>query len=109
MDYKEPYPTYARTTMWWHVLAARISFVLVFIVLGGALQRVINTLVPTVPFKVDLLMKREQYIIWQKFYHIDAWKKYQKSKSKSKSTGSSDSTSRLLSTLTGMFKKFVPD
>nr|XP_006823057.1 PREDICTED: anoctamin-4-like [Saccoglossus kowalevskii] len=70
-DYRQPpwgMEPYARTLQHWHVLAARLAFVVVFEHVVFFLKWFIDYLIPDVPTKVKDEIKRENYLAKEAFY-----------------------------------------
>ncbi|CAG0884101.1 unnamed protein product [Darwinula stevensoni] len=64
-DYREPYwreDKYNPTSMFWHVLAARLAFVVVFQNLVFGLINVIRWIIPDTPGKLKDKIRREAYL-----------------------------------------------
>ncbi|XP_054270658.1 anoctamin-1 isoform X2 [Macrosteles quadrilineatus] len=64
-DYREPPWSphkYEKTTMYWHVLAARLAFVVLFENLVVVLVLVVQWLIPDIPAKLSEQIRREAYL-----------------------------------------------
>lgn len=71
-DYRESFEPYNKTVVWWHVIAARLAFLVAFFVLVHVFQRAIINFTPSVPESLDLHMRREQYVAWKMFYDTES-------------------------------------
>ncbi|XP_077999893.1 anoctamin-4-like isoform X2 [Glandiceps talaboti] len=72
-DYRQspwdPYP-YSPTLQYWHVLAAKLAFVIAFEHVVFFLKWLIDYLVPDVPQKVQDQIKRENYLAREALYQV---------------------------------------
>jgi anoctamin-1 len=57
---------YKRPTYYWKILAARLAFIIIFQNIVAWLQQFIDWAIPDKPFKLDSLIKREEYLVSNK-------------------------------------------
>ncbi|XP_063708488.1 anoctamin-5 isoform X2 [Culicoides brevitarsis] len=56
-------PKYKKNQVYWHVLAARLAFIVVFQNVVGLVQLLVDTLIPDVPRRIRERIKREDYLL----------------------------------------------
>lgn len=56
-------PKYKKNQVYWHVLAARLAFIVVFQNVVGLVQLLVDSLIPDVPRRVRERIKREDYLL----------------------------------------------
>ncbi|XP_041071613.1 anoctamin-4 [Carcharodon carcharias] len=73
-DYREPPHSkepYAYTLQFWHVLAARLAFIIVFEHLVFSIKNLIAYLIPDLPKDLRDRMRREKYLIQEMMYEAE--------------------------------------
>ncbi|XP_067855317.1 anoctamin-4-like isoform X2 [Heptranchias perlo] len=73
-DYREPPHSkepYAYTLQFWHVLAARLAFIIVFEHLVFSIKNLIAYLIPDLPKNLRDRMRREKYLIQEMMYEAE--------------------------------------
>uniref|UniRef100_A0A8C5HR13 Anoctamin n=1 Tax=Gouania willdenowi TaxID=441366 RepID=A0A8C5HR13_GOUWI len=73
-DYREPPDSaepYAYTLQFWHVLAARLAFIIVFEHMVFAIKTLIAYLIPDLPKDLRDRMRREKYLIQEMMYEAE--------------------------------------
>ncbi|XP_075867523.1 anoctamin-4-like [Nelusetta ayraudi] len=73
-DYREPpdsHEPYSYTLQFWHVLAARLSFIIVFEHLVFAIKTLITYLIPGLPKNLRDRMRREKHLIQEMMYEAE--------------------------------------
>ncbi|KAG7268771.1 hypothetical protein CRUP_034255 [Coryphaenoides rupestris] len=73
-DYREPPVSadpYAYTLQFWHVLAARLAFIIVFEHMVFAIKTLIAYLIPDLPKDLRDRMRREKYLIQEMMYEAE--------------------------------------
>ncbi|XP_075932197.1 anoctamin-4-like [Anarhichas minor] len=73
-DYREPPDTaepYSYTLQFWHVLAARLAFIIVFEHMVFAIKTLIAYLIPDLPKDLRDRMRREKYLIQEMMYEAE--------------------------------------
>uniref|UniRef100_UPI00398F364A anoctamin-4-like n=1 Tax=Pristiophorus japonicus TaxID=55135 RepID=UPI00398F364A len=73
-DYREPPHSkepYAYTLQFWHVLAARLAFIIVFEHLVFSVKNLIAYLIPDLPKDLRDRMRREKYLIQEMMYEAE--------------------------------------
>uniref|UniRef100_A0A8C5AEX3 Anoctamin n=1 Tax=Gadus morhua TaxID=8049 RepID=A0A8C5AEX3_GADMO len=73
-DYREPPVSadpYSYTLQFWHVLAARLAFIIVFEHLVFAIKTLIAYLIPDLPKDLRDRMRREKYLIQEMMYEAE--------------------------------------
>ncbi|XP_069760569.1 anoctamin-4-like isoform X3 [Narcine bancroftii] len=90
-DYREPpnskHP-YTYTIQFWHVLAARLAFIIVFEHLVFSIKTLIAYMIPDLPKNLRDRMRREKYLIQEMMYEAEL-ERLQKERSARKSSGKS--------------------
>ncbi|XP_056131795.1 anoctamin-4-like [Lampris incognitus] len=85
-DYREPPDStepYSYTLQFWHVLAARLAFIIVFEHMVFAIKTLIAYLIPDLPKDLRDRMRREKYLIQEMMYEAEL-ERLQKEKNKRK-------------------------
>ncbi|XP_068163555.1 anoctamin-4-like isoform X1 [Antennarius striatus] len=85
-DYREPPDSadpYSYTLQFWHVLAARLAFIIVFEHMVFAIKTLIAYLIPDLPKDLQDRMRREKYLIQEMMYEAEL-ERLQKEKNKKK-------------------------
>uniref|UniRef100_A0A3B4UV20 Anoctamin n=1 Tax=Seriola dumerili TaxID=41447 RepID=A0A3B4UV20_SERDU len=85
-DYREPPDSvepYAYTLQFWHVLAARLAFIIVFEHMVFAIKTLIAYLIPDLPKDLRDRMRREKYLIQEMMYEAEL-ERLQKEKNEKK-------------------------
>ncbi|XP_063783900.1 anoctamin-4 isoform X2 [Pseudophryne corroboree] len=73
-DYRDPphaSEPYAYTLQFWHVLAARLAFIIVFEHLVFCIKNLISYLIPDLPKDLRDRMRREKYLIQEMMYEAE--------------------------------------
>ncbi|KAM4676011.1 anoctamin-4-like [Discoglossus pictus] len=73
-DYRDPpnaAEPYAYTLQFWHVLAARLAFIIVFEHLVFCIKNLISYLIPDLPKDLRDRMRREKYLIQEMMYEAE--------------------------------------
>uniref|UniRef100_A0AAX7TRP0 Anoctamin n=1 Tax=Astatotilapia calliptera TaxID=8154 RepID=A0AAX7TRP0_ASTCA len=85
-DYREPPDSaepYSYTLQFWHVLAARLAFIIVFEHMVFAIKTLIAYLIPDLPKDLRDRMRREKYLIQEMMYEAEL-ERLQKEKNEKK-------------------------
>uniref|UniRef100_A0A8C9XRW5 Anoctamin n=1 Tax=Sander lucioperca TaxID=283035 RepID=A0A8C9XRW5_SANLU len=85
-DYREPPDSaepYAYTLQFWHVLAARLAFIIVFEHMVFSIKTLIAYLIPDLPKDLRDRMRREKYLIQEMMYEAEL-ERLQKEKNEKK-------------------------
>ncbi|XP_044042132.1 anoctamin-4-like isoform X1 [Siniperca chuatsi] len=85
-DYREPPDSaepYSYTLQFWHVLAARLAFIIVFEHMVFAIKTLIAYLIPDLPKDLRDRMRREKYLIQEMMYEAEL-ERLQKQKNEKK-------------------------
>ncbi|XP_078797817.1 anoctamin-4-like isoform X6 [Oryzias latipes] len=85
-DYREPPDSaepYSYTLQFWHVLAARLAFIIVFEHMVFAIKTLIAYLIPDLPKDLRDRMRREKYLIQETMYEAEL-ERLQKEKNEKK-------------------------
>ncbi|KAM9327575.1 anoctamin-4-like [Pholidichthys leucotaenia] len=85
-DYREPPDSaepYSYTLQFWHVLAARLAFIIVFEHMVFAIKTLIAYLIPDLPKDLQDRMRREKYLIQEMMYEAEL-ERLQKEKNEKK-------------------------
>ncbi|XP_075456791.1 anoctamin-4 isoform X2 [Ascaphus truei] len=88
-DYRDPpnaSEPYAYTLQFWHVLAARLAFIIVFEHLVFCIKNLISYLIPDLPKDLRDRMRREKYLIQEMMYEAEL-ERVQKEKKERKKNG----------------------
>ncbi|KAE8615066.1 hypothetical protein XENTR_v10008399 [Xenopus tropicalis] len=88
-DYRDPPSApepYAYTLQFWHVLAARLAFIIVFEHLVFFIKHLISYLIPDLPKDLRDRMRREKYLIQEMMYEAEL-ERVQKEKKERKKNG----------------------
>ncbi|XP_026183123.1 anoctamin-4 isoform X2 [Mastacembelus armatus] len=88
-DYREPPDSaepYSYTLQFWHVLAARLAFIIVFEHMVFAIKTLIAYLIPDLPKDLRDRMRREKYLIQEMMYEAEL-DRLQKEKNEKKKKG----------------------
>uniref|UniRef100_A0A1A8K498 Anoctamin n=1 Tax=Nothobranchius kuhntae TaxID=321403 RepID=A0A1A8K498_NOTKU len=88
-DYREPPDSaepYSYTLQFWHVLAARLAFIIVFEHMVFAIKTLIAYLIPDLPKDLRDRMRREKYLIQEMMYEAEL-ERLQKEKREKKKKG----------------------
>ncbi|XP_068128907.1 anoctamin-4 isoform X2 [Hyperolius riggenbachi] len=88
-DYRDPPHApepYAYTLQFWHVLAARLAFIIVFEHLVFCIKNLISYLIPDLPKDLRDRMRREKYLIQEMMYEAEL-ERVQKEKKERKRNG----------------------
>ncbi|KAM5170171.1 anoctamin-4 [Mantella aurantiaca] len=88
-DYRNPPhgpEPYAYTLQFWHVLAARLAFIIVFEHLVFCIKNLISYLIPDLPKDLRDRMRREKYLIQEMMYEAEL-ERVQKEKKERKRNG----------------------
>ncbi|KAM9313105.1 anoctamin-4 [Gastrophryne carolinensis] len=88
-DYRDPPHApepYAYTLQFWHVLAARLAFIIVFEHLVFCIKHLISYLIPDLPKDLRDRMRREKYLIQEMMYEAEL-ERVQKEKRERKRNG----------------------
>ncbi|XP_073401128.1 anoctamin-4 isoform X3 [Dendrobates tinctorius] len=88
-DYRDPPHApepYAYTLQFWHVLAARLAFIIVFEHLVFCIKNLISYLIPDLPKDLRDRMRREKYLIQEMMYEAEL-ERVQKEKKERKKNG----------------------
>ncbi|CAI9581732.1 unnamed protein product [Staurois parvus] len=88
-DYRSPPhgpEPYAYTLQFWHVLAARLAFIIVFEHLVFCIKNLISYLIPDLPKDLRDRMRREKYLIQEMMYEAEL-ERVQKEKKERKRNG----------------------
>ncbi|KAJ7329954.1 hypothetical protein JRQ81_016128 [Phrynocephalus forsythii] len=90
-DYREPPHSpvpYGYTLQFWHVLAARLAFIIVFEHLVFCIKHLISYLIPDLPKDLRDRMRREKYLIQEMMYEAEL-ERLQKERKERKKNGKS--------------------
>ncbi|XP_029455582.1 anoctamin-4 [Rhinatrema bivittatum] len=90
-DYRAPphaQEPYAYTLQFWHVLAARLAFIIVFEHLVFSIKNLISYLIPDLPKDLRDRMRREKYLIQEMMYEAEL-ERVQKERKERKKNGKS--------------------
>ncbi|MBN3321994.1 ANO4 protein, partial [Atractosteus spatula] len=90
-DYREPPNSkqpYTYTLQFWHVLAARLAFIIVFEHLVFTIKNLISYLIPDLPKDLRDRMRREKYLIQEMMYEAEL-ERLQKERNERKKNGKS--------------------
>nr|XP_033809059.1 anoctamin-4 isoform X3 [Geotrypetes seraphini] len=90
-DYRAPphaQEPYAYTLQFWHVLAARLAFIIVFEHLVFCVKNLISYLIPDLPKDLRDRMRREKYLIQEMMYEAEL-ERVQKERKERKKNGKS--------------------
>ncbi|XP_032893782.1 anoctamin-4 isoform X2 [Amblyraja radiata] len=88
-DYREPpysKEAYTYTLQFWHVLAARLAFIIVFEHLVFSIKTLIAYMIPDLPKNLRDRMRREKYLIQEMMYEAEL-ERLQKERSERKRSG----------------------
>ncbi|XP_062913667.1 anoctamin-4-like isoform X3 [Mobula hypostoma] len=88
-DYREPPNSkqpYAYTIQFWHVLAARLAFIIVFEHLVFSIKTLIAYMIPDLPKNLRDRMRREKYLIQEMMYEAEL-ERLQKERSDRRKSG----------------------
>ncbi|XP_072002458.1 anoctamin-4 isoform X1 [Engystomops pustulosus] len=88
-DYRDPphaSEPYAYTLQFWHVLAARLAFIIVFEHMVFCIKNLISYLIPDLPKDLRDRMRREKYLIQEMMYEAEL-ERVQKEKKERKKNG----------------------
>ncbi|XP_008584845.1 PREDICTED: anoctamin-4 [Galeopterus variegatus] len=88
-DYREPPHSvvpYGYTLQFWHVLAARLAFIIVFEHLVFCIKHLISYLIPDLPKDLRDRMRREKYLIQEMMYEAEL-ERLQKERKERKKNG----------------------
>ncbi|KAF7248460.1 Anoctamin-4, partial [Varanus komodoensis] len=90
-DYRDPPHSpvpYGYTLQFWHVLAARLAFIIVFEHLVFSIKHLISYLIPDLPKDLRDRMRREKYLIQEMMYEAEL-ERLQKERKERKKNGKS--------------------
>ncbi|KAK2507004.1 hypothetical protein MC885_005188 [Smutsia gigantea] len=88
-DYRDPPHSlvpYGYTLQFWHVLAARLAFIIVFEHLVFCIKHLISYLIPDLPKDLRDRMRREKYLIQEMMYEAEL-ERLQKERKERKKNG----------------------
>ncbi|XP_071112363.1 anoctamin-4-like isoform X7 [Haliotis cracherodii] len=71
-DYRDENKNYAYSTEFWHILTAKLAFIIAFILVVVFLSWLVSFLVPDIPRTVKLQMLREKHLAKEAVLHAEA-------------------------------------
>ncbi|XP_046368933.2 anoctamin-4-like isoform X7 [Haliotis rufescens] len=71
-DYRDETKNYAYSTVFWHILTAKLAFIIAFILVVVFLSWLVSYLVPDIPRTVKLQMLREKHLAKEAVLHAEA-------------------------------------